>query len=149
MKPLIACLALSLLVGADSPKGEAKNLQEKLQGTWKAVSVERGGETRQEQEDHRLIFDGNKFRVKQGEWTIIQGSFKVDSSKKPHAIDMKVAEDQTGKHTGKTAPGILALDGDTLKCVCCRTGHDRATQRFLRTGGYEDHMHYPQTENSK
>jgi uncharacterized protein (TIGR03067 family) len=118
MMQLLAFVALGLLVGADSPKDEAKKAQEKLQGTWKAVTVERRGESKEDEEEHHLIFDGDKFRIKRGGQTMIQGTFKLDPSKKPKEIDMKITEDETGKHKGKTAPGIYALDGDTLKwCV--------------------------------
>jgi uncharacterized protein (TIGR03067 family) len=118
MKPLLAFLALGLLVGADSPKDDATKVQEKLQGTWKAISVERRGESKHDEEDHRLIFDGNQFRIKRGDQTMIQGTFKLEPSKKPTEIDMKITEDQNGKQKGKTALGIYTLDGDTLKwCV--------------------------------
>jgi uncharacterized protein (TIGR03067 family) len=130
MKPLLAFLALGLLVGADSPKEEVKKIQEKLQGTWKPVSVEQRGESKDDDEDHRLIFDGNKFRIKRGDQPIIQGTFKLDPSKKPKQIDMKITEDQNGEHKGKTALGIFALDGDTLKWCIAEPGTTERPKEF-------------------
>jgi uncharacterized protein (TIGR03067 family) len=130
MKPLLAFLALGLLVGSDSPKEEVKKIQEKLQGTWKPVSVEQRGESKEDDEDHRLIFDGNKFRIKRGDDTMIQGTFKLDPSKKPKEIDMKITEDENGEHKGKTAIGIFALDGDTLKWCIAEPGTTERPKEF-------------------
>jgi uncharacterized protein (TIGR03067 family) len=130
MKPLLGFLALGLLVGADSPKEEVKKFQEKLQGTWKPVSVEQRGESKEDDEDHRLIFDGNKFRIKRGDQPIIQGTFKLDPSKKPKQIDMKITEDENGKHKGQTALGIFALDGDTLKWCIAEPGTTERPKEF-------------------
>jgi len=103
MRQLLAFLALGLLVGADSPKDQAKKVQEKLQGTWKAVTVERRGESKEDEQDHRLIFDGDKFRIKRRDQTMIQGTFKLDPTKKPKEIDMTITQEATGKHEGETA----------------------------------------------
>jgi uncharacterized protein (TIGR03067 family) len=130
MKQLLTFLALGLLVGADPPKDEAKKVQKKLQGSWKAVSVERRGESKEDDEDHCLIFDGAKFSIKRGDQTMIQGTFKVDPSKKPKEIDMKITEDETGKHKGKTAQGIYALDGDTLKWCVAEPGTTERPKEF-------------------
>jgi uncharacterized protein (TIGR03067 family) len=130
MRQLLAFLALGLLVGADSPKEEAKKVQEKLQGTWKAVSVERRGESKEDEEDHHLIFDGSKFRIKRGDQTMVQGTFKLDASKKPKTIDMKITEDENGKHKGQTALGIFALDGETLKWCVAEPGTTERPKDF-------------------
>jgi uncharacterized protein (TIGR03067 family) len=130
MRQLLAFMAFGLLVGADGPKDEAKKVQEKLQGTWKALTVERRGESNKDDEDHRLIFDGNKFSVKRADQTMIQGTFKLDPSKNPKEIDMKITEDETGKHKGKTAAGIYALDGDTLKWCVAEPGTTERPKEF-------------------
>ena len=125
MRQLLVFMALGLFLGADAPKDDGKKDKEKLQG--KAVTAERRGESKEDEEDHRLIFDGDKFRIKRGDQTIIQGTFKVDPSKKPKEIDMEITEDQNGEHKGKTAPGIFALDGDTLRT--CDNAPDLARAR--------------------
>ena len=61
---------------------------------------------------------------------MIQGTFKVDPSKKPKEIDMKITEDETGKHKGKTAQGIYALDGDTLKWCVAEPGTTERPKEF-------------------
>ena len=119
-----------LLVAADSKDDAGKKDLEKLQGTWKPVSVEQRGESKEDEEDHRLVFDGNKFRIKRGDETMIQGTFKLDPSKKPKAIDMMITEDENGEHKGKTALGIFALDGDTLKWCVAEPGTTERPKDF-------------------
>jgi uncharacterized protein (TIGR03067 family) len=130
MRQLLALMALGLLVGADSPNDDAKKVQEKLQGTWKAVTAERRGKSKEDDEEHHLIFDGNKFSIKRAGQTMIQGTFKLDPSKKPKEIDMKITEDENGKHQGKTALGIYALDGDTLKWCVAEPGTTERPKEF-------------------
>ena len=130
MKQFLACMTIGLLLGADSPNDEAKKAQEKLQGTWKAVTVERRGESKEDEEEHHLIFEGNKFRIKRGDQAMIQGTFNLNPSKKPKEIDMKITEDETGKHNGKTALGIYALDGDTLKWCVAEPGTTERPKDF-------------------
>ena len=115
MRHLLACMVAGLLLGADAPKDDVKKDKEKLQGAWKAATVEAGGKSVDETEEHRLIFCGDEFGVKKGEETMIKGKFKIDSSRKPKEIDMEFIEAKRDNLRGKTALGIYQLDGDTLK----------------------------------
>ncbi len=132
---LVTVLAIGLLLAADAPKEDVKKEQEKLQGTWKAVTVEVGGRTKEDTEDHRLIFSGDGFSIKRGDQTIIQGKFKLDPSKKPKAIDMEITEAPKEEHKGKTAPGIYALDGDTLKWCANEPGSTDRPKEFSSPAG--------------
>src|SRR5262252_4202232 len=84
-------LLLSPVPAAD--KDDAKKDQEALQGTWKPVSSEQGGKDQgDEAKEHTLIFEKDTFTVKRGDQVLLKGTFKLDPSKKPKAIDMTVTE---------------------------------------------------------
>jgi RNA polymerase sigma factor (sigma-70 family) len=104
---------------ADTPKKETvKTDKERIQGTWHMVSAEVDGVPApfagKPEEDAKMlaVFAGDK-------WTtgFFKGegfTFKLDSDKKPKAIDLQPAEDAK-----KTLLGIYELDGDDLKiCIC-------------------------------
>src|SRR5690242_11326392 len=92
MSQLLAVLAVGLFLGVDAPKDDVKKDQEKLKGTWKAVSVQERGETKGDTEEHRLIFTADGFSLKKGDETLVKGKFKLDSSKKPKEIDFEITE---------------------------------------------------------
>jgi uncharacterized protein (TIGR03067 family) len=122
----MAALTVGLLMGAGAIKDDVKKEKEKLQGTWKAVTVVERGQARADADDHRVIFDGDNFTVKKGDETIIKATFKLDPSKSPKEIDIEVAEQKSEKNNGKTAQGIYAVDGDELKlCLDEPGGSDR------------------------
>jgi uncharacterized protein (TIGR03067 family) len=130
MSYVLACMALGLLVAADAPKDGLKQDKERLQGTWKAVTAQEGGETKDDVEDHRLIFSGDEFRVKKGDETIIEGKFRIDASKKPKEIDMKITDARKEDFNGKTALGIYELDADTLKWCANEPGATERPKKF-------------------
>ena len=130
MRHLLACIAVGLFLGADAPKDDVKKDKDKLQGTWKAVTAQERGESKEDAGDHRLIFSGDEFSVKKGDETIIKGKFKIDSSKKPKQIDMEITDASKEKFNGKTAVGIYELDGDTLKWCANEPGGAERPKKF-------------------
>jgi len=125
MRHLLACMVFGLLLGADAPKNDVKKDNEKLQGTWKAVTAEAGGNLQDDAEEHRLIFSGDEFTLKKGEETMGKGKFKIDPSKKPNEIDMEFVESKRDALKGKTVLGIYQLDGDALKWCWSKPGDGR------------------------
>lgn len=125
MRQLLACVAVALFLNAEAPKDEAKKDKEKLQGTWKALTAQRRGESDPTAEEHRLIFSGDEFTVKKGDETMIKGKFKIDPSKKPKEIDMEIIETKRDSLKGKAALGIYELEGDTLKWCWNKPGGER------------------------
>jgi uncharacterized protein (TIGR03067 family) len=86
--------------------------QKKLQGTWTATKAERDGKEAEDVVGHRLSFTGNRFQIQSKDGKpLYAGTFRVDTSTKPTAIDFEHTE---GALKGKTWKGIYALDGDTL-----------------------------------
>ena len=90
----------------------AEEAQKQLQGTWTATRAERDGKAADDVVGHRLSFTGDRFRIQSGDGKpLYAGTFRVDPSAKPAAIDFEHAE---GELKGKAWKGIYGLDGETL-----------------------------------
>jgi uncharacterized protein (TIGR03067 family) len=76
----------------------------RLQGVWIFVSGTREAE---------LLFAGNHFTMKFRNGDIYLGTFRLDPTAKPKAIDVTV-EEGPDRHRGKTSLGIYDLDGEHL-----------------------------------
>src|SRR5262249_38938548 len=90
-----------------------KKDKDKLQGNWNAISSELGGKEKPEAKENSLAFKGDEFSVTRGGEVFLKGTFKVDSSKNPKTIDMKIKEGRDD-YEGETARGIYKLEGDGL-----------------------------------
>ena len=74
--------------------------------------AERDGKAADDVVGHRLSFTGARFRIQSRDGKpLYAGTFRVDPSAKPAAIDFEHAE---GDLRGKAWKGIYGLDGDTL-----------------------------------
>jgi uncharacterized protein (TIGR03067 family) len=95
--------------------------KEKLQGTWKVVSVELGGKGNEELKLDRLMFDGDKVRVVgTGRGQEEEGTFKLDPAKSPKTIDI-----QTLGSKQQPVLGIYQLEDHNLKLCLGRPGDER------------------------
>jgi uncharacterized protein (TIGR03067 family) len=138
-KYVLTVLVVGLLLAAEDKKGDAKKDQEALQGTWRAVSSEQGGKDQgEEAKEHTLIFDKDTFTVKRGDQVIVKGTFKLDPSKKPRAIDMTVTEGGRDDDKGKEAHGIYELDKGTLKWCTSMPGVEGRPKEFATKEGTGD-----------
>jgi uncharacterized protein (TIGR03067 family) len=126
-----ASLALLGLGSGRAEDARDSKDREKLDGTWKLTRVEQDGK-----ENPRAV--GSRVEIRDGRIMAFDSenkqnfaiSFKTDPGRKPHEIDMKIVE---GKDKGKTAEGIYALEGDTLK-ICY--SHDKGKRpREFKTSG--------------
>ena len=111
--PLIACLAL----GIDDSKDKATKADlDKLQGTYKMVSLEVDGKSVPEDKlkSSTLTIKGDKYVVKVEDQTY-ETQMILDPEQKPKAIDMKFLD---GANKDKTALGIYKIDDDTF--TMCR-----------------------------
>jgi uncharacterized protein (TIGR03067 family) len=117
-----ALLVIATALAADT-RDDAKQAADRLEGTWKVVSMERDGKkvSREEAEKMRVEFKGQRYAFRGGDEDY-DGTFRADASQKPKHIDTVV------KQGGKTinARGIYELDGDTLK-ICWSDGDERPT----------------------
>lgn len=135
-------LAFGLLFSVSARADDAAKEKENLQATWKAVKMERGGESKDDTDEHRLIFSGDEFTIKRGDKMLIKGKFKIDPAKKPKEIDMDITEDESpeGKNKGKTAKGIFIVDGDELKWCVTEPGTDDRPKEFATQAGTKQIM---------
>ena len=133
---LLAPMA-GLLIAADSDKQKGKDDpdKEKLQGTWTAMSHEAGGQKQDGGDGHTLTFDGNKFTIKKNEETEIEGTYTIDSSKKPKHIDVKIEKAKENRHEGDTAKGIYELKEDTLRWCTEEPGGGERPDEFTTQDG--------------
>jgi RNA polymerase sigma factor (sigma-70 family) len=92
---------------AQAKPGKAKTDKERLQGTWVAVSGEKGGKPAPEDfvKTMKITFAGDKVTFQALEETK-EGTFKLGPAKKVKEIDLT--------HGDKTAKGIYRLEGDKL-----------------------------------
>jgi uncharacterized protein (TIGR03067 family) len=101
------------------------------------MTHEQGGNKSAEENtrQHKLIFDGKKFTIKQGDNVMASGTFTVDASKKPRHIDMKIEGGDDEKLQGKTSLGIYELDGDDLKWASNEPGAEGRPTDFTTKEG--------------
>jgi uncharacterized protein (TIGR03067 family) len=129
MKPmLVLCAAASLLIAADDKNNDAaKKDVEQLQGEWVMESHEINGHKLDEDraKEYRRTVKDNRFEVKLGDKTVIEGTFALDPAKKPKTIDITL---ENGEQKGEKMLGIYELDGDTYKVCIGAPGIDRPTE---------------------
>ncbi len=115
---LLLALGAGLLFAAQLPAQDAKTEQKRIQGEWELVSLERDGTKASEKvvKSFRRKIDGNKYTVtiqKGGDTQTVTGTFRLDPTKKPKAIDVRTMVN--GEE--KMVLGIYELKGDTQR-IC-------------------------------
>ena len=121
----VAVLVLGLSAATADDKAEKDEL-DKLNGTWKGVSVVEDGKEmpKAEAEAVRLTVTGEKYMLKLRDQDI-EGTHKLDPTKKPKQIE---AVRTKGPEKGQKMVGIYELDGDTFKVCFAAPGKDRPTE---------------------
>jgi uncharacterized protein (TIGR03067 family) len=107
----ITLLAIGLVLVVSQARADDKEDKEKLQGEWRLVSREQNGESETIETRAKFKFEGDNIHSSHPPY---DGSFSVDSSKKPKTIDITIKD---GRVDGKVWKGLYELDGDTLK-IC-------------------------------
>jgi uncharacterized protein (TIGR03067 family) len=119
---MCALVLLLALPAAEPTKEEAAKKQlEKLQGTWRCVSIELDGkvaEFKQEVPNFNLVVNGTKFTFGKSE-----GELSFNPLATPPAIDLRYAKPEEA-----TVVGIYNLDEDTLT-LCLKRGKGEAKDR--------------------
>ena len=111
---------------ADDKSDVDKELK-KFHGVWTFESVEAGGKKAPADtlKGLTITFAGDKYTVKKGDEVIQVGTQKLDPSRSPKAIDVKVTE---GLQKGAVMLGIYEIRGDTLKVCFDPEGKKRPTE---------------------
>jgi RNA polymerase sigma factor (sigma-70 family) len=122
---------------AEAKAAAEKAMQERLQGTWKCVSMHCGGV--KSEPDMTYTVKGNTWETKLDGRVAQSGTFKlVDLDASPRQIDSVItfAEPEVvGERKGKTCKGVFMLDGDCL--ICCVSDADESPrpQGFFTQAG--------------
>ena len=108
---------------------------EKFQGTWRQIAHERDGVADPPEErgwEPRVTFTGDTFVVTLADGsTPIKGTFKVDPTREPKALDLT---DTFGADAGKTFLAIYALEGDRLIFCDADASQERPTEFRTQPG---------------
>jgi uncharacterized protein (TIGR03067 family) len=128
---ILTVLALGLLIGADA-KEDARADQKKLQGKWLLTSaVLDGTEVPGAQLKGEVVFKDNKYSYRTGDADSGSGTFTLDPSKKPKAMNSVPAD---GPLKGETVEEIYEVDGDNLKICMALPGSKRPTEFKAEAG---------------
>ena len=87
--------------------------QDKLQGTWRVVSIETGGSLvpAEVAATVRYIFNGDHVRLMEGDQSAGEGLIRLDPEANPKEFDFTAT---AGPQAGTTVRGIYRVEGDTL-----------------------------------
>jgi uncharacterized protein (TIGR03067 family) len=128
---IVTALVAGLVLGAaPAPKeDEVKKEVENLRGTWKVASIEDRGKADQPPDGFVLVFEKDSKEV------VVAGTFKLDPSKKPKAIDVTVTRSEEKGNNGKELHGIYEIDKDTLKWCTAEPGDKGRPTEFATKEG--------------
>lgn len=126
---LALVVVAGLLVAADDATKAPQSSHDKVQGTWTIVTLEMPGKKEDPPRGARLSFEGDKFIIRMGP-RAIRATFKIDDSKSPAHIDILVSKDDDSPYKGKTAHGIVEVEGDTLKWCSFEPGDAGRPKEF-------------------
>ena len=127
---LLFLVALTAVVDDSDADATAKDL-EKMQGDWAVVSVIRDG-VKEEDDNAQSLFrtvKGLQYTVFLFDKPVGNGTFKIDATKKPKAIDSFPAN-----LAGKALLGIYEIDGNTIRTCYATAGKDRPTEFSSKKG---------------
>ena len=124
-------LVCALVVTSAGGQEKGKTDEEKIQGTWSFVSVERGGIDMNDDfiKEAKVTLTADKVKIS-AQGKDMEVGYKLDSTKKPKQIDILINEG--GKEV--VSKGIYELDGDDLKVCFGQPGDNRPTE-FKTAGG--------------
>ncbi len=113
----VAIATISLLWAGGAVLADTITDLDRIQGGWQVVSLVEEGKAIPADETKALqvMVKGERLTIAKNGKVASDYSIKLDPTQKPKALDMLITE---GSDKGTVAPGIYAVDGDTLKiCV--------------------------------
>jgi uncharacterized protein (TIGR03067 family) len=131
----MAVVAVALLVGFVAAKPDDKKKDEdKIQGTWQAVSMEEGGQKVPEDKTKaiKIVFGADGKVTVNADNKEINGTYQLDATKKVKEITLKADGE-------KSILGIYKLDGDDLTICGVADGKgDRPTEFASKAGTHNN-----------
>ncbi len=128
-------LALGVPLAADAKEEAAMKELQKMEGTWLVTLLELNGEKATEEQNQRpqikLLVKGDKYTVYHGEERVVEGTLKLDPTKKPKTMDI-IADD--GPNKGLAMQGIYELEGDTMKVCFAQLRQERPSEFRTKAG---------------
>lgn len=130
-------LPIVSLAAANTP--DSSNDLKALQGSWKLVAGEIGGQkmTEEQLKKAKLVFNGDRYTVRRGNGPTVIGIVKLNATKNPKTIDIT---DANGSYKGKMFPGIYSLRGDELTECFAPPGKTRPA-KFATQAGTSQFLH--------
>jgi uncharacterized protein (TIGR03067 family) len=135
----LAVLAVGLLLAADDSKDAKKKDLDQLQGTWKASSVEYGGDKVEADivKNLTVVVEGDKMTIK-GESAELEkygkATLKIDPTTTPKIMDVTITG---GDEKGTTFEGIYEVDKDEWK-LCVKLAGKERPAKFESAAGTQD-----------
>jgi uncharacterized protein (TIGR03067 family) len=122
----IAVCQLAMCMIAPIASGAQSVDQKELPGSWACASAIIDGKplAQDTAKELRLTLTADRYKTERGQQVLFDSTYKVDGAKTPAEIEMVGTE---GDLKGKTALGILKLDGDTLTMCYVMPGKQRPT----------------------
>ena len=118
----------------------------RIQGSWKLVGIERDGQNLPlaAEKEGLLVISGDQFTLTTNGQVAEKGTFKLNPSANPKALDMTPQE---GPDKGKTMLAIYELSGDSLRLCSVRGEGRRSAHKFHHGPGQQrQHQSVPATE---
>ena len=135
---MVLSCGLAFASAADPSKSDdGKKDLERFQGTWAGIHVQHEGETGTiagTESPYRFVFKGDKVTILADvEGASPMGTFKLDATKKPKAIDLIFSPaGSDGKN--QRILGIYAFEGEALKLCYGPDGVERPTRFEAKAG---------------
>ncbi len=131
MRKLLACIAcFSMCTLLATARGTEKG-SVKIEGTWAATGGILEGKKVPDDEVAKeklvMILKAGKYEITAMGKQVEAGTYKIDFSKMPVAVDMTISK---GTGAGKTQLGILKLDGDILTIAMGEAGGKDRPKNF-------------------
>jgi uncharacterized protein (TIGR03067 family) len=129
---LFIALAIVALLAPYSHSGGGKDNNDSIQGIWLPSAAEFAGQKFPDEvrKTIKLVVKGDNYTVLVGTLAD-KGTFKLDASAKPKAIDILGTE---GPNKGKTILAIYERSGDTLRVCYDLDGKSRPTEFKTKEG---------------
>jgi uncharacterized protein (TIGR03067 family) len=132
---VLTILVVGLFLAADDPKkGDTKKGDlGALQGSWQCIAGENDGEpaAADDVKTYQLIVKDDIYTIKMKGKEVEQGTLKLDPTKKPKTIDVKIT---VGEDKGKSQLGIYELDKDSFKVCFAQPGKERPKELTSKKG---------------